>query len=118
MMMERDEHEREQRIRRNAEISRQNSKLFPRMQKLEDDKKRAKEDLLESERDSVTNEGPGFPFAPSRARSVPDFRKIQKAFITKLEQNKKSKAVTKPIPFKFNQARPSAKLRTYMDQQN
>ena len=51
MMMERDEHEREQRIRRNAEISRQNSKLFPRMQKLEDDKKRAKEDLLESERD-------------------------------------------------------------------
>ena len=35
-----------------------------------------------------------------------------------MEQLKKSKNPTKPIPFKFNQARPSAKLRTYMDQQN
>jgi hypothetical protein len=32
MMMERDEHEREARIRKNAEISFKNSKLPPRMQ--------------------------------------------------------------------------------------
>jgi hypothetical protein len=59
-----------------------------------------------------------FSFKPARARSVPDFRSIQKSFITKMEQKKKSKQPTKPIPFKFNQARPSAKLRAHMDHQN
>ena len=58
---------------------------------------------MDGEGDSVIkNEGPDFPFRPSRARSVPDFRRIQKAFITKMEQSKKAKAVTRPIPFKFN----------------
>lgn len=53
---------------------------------------------------------------PARARSVPDFRGLQKAFITKMEQLKKSKNPTVPQPFKFSQARPSAHLRVFMDQ--
>lgn len=46
MMMERDEHEREQRIRRYAEVSLQNAKLFPRMQAEVDRQKREAEEAL------------------------------------------------------------------------
>jgi hypothetical protein len=35
-----------------------------------------------------------------------------------MEQLKKSKNPTIPRPFKFSQARPSARLRVFMDQQN
>jgi len=48
MMMERDEHEREQRIRKNAEISFKNSKLPPRMQAHVDEKRRLQDEDLES----------------------------------------------------------------------
>ena len=39
---------------------------------------------------------------PPRARSVPNFRKIQKEFVTKMEALKKSKAPTIPKPFNFH----------------
>jgi hypothetical protein len=117
MMMERDEHEREQRIRRNAEASYAASKLPPRMQAHVDELRRKKENDLESTQGSVQSEKL-FSFQPVRARSVPDFRGLQKAFITKMEQLKKSKNPTVPKPFKFSQARPSARLRVFMDQQN
>jgi Sec-independent protein translocase protein TatA len=48
MMMARDEHEREQRIRRNAEASFQAAKLPPRMQAHVDETRRKKENDLES----------------------------------------------------------------------
>ncbi len=48
MMMERDEHVREARIRRNAEISFKNSKLPPRMQQRVDEAKRLKEEDLDT----------------------------------------------------------------------
>lgn len=119
MMMERDEHEREQRIRRYAEVSLQNAKLFPRMQAEVDRQKReAEEALISPDNNHATAEAADFSFQPCRAKSVPDFRRLQKAFITKLERNKKSKNPTTPRPFKFNQARPSAKLRAHLDQQN
>lgn len=57
----------------------------------------------------------GFSFQPPRARSVPNFRKIQKEFVTKMEALKKSKAPTVPQPFKFHQPKPAAHLRKYMD---
>lgn len=114
MMMERDEHEREQRIRRNAEQSAKNSKLPPRMQAYVEEQKKRKEEDLDSTQKS-TKSSLQFAFQPCRARSVPDFRKLQKAFITKMEHLKKSKNPTEPKPFKFNQARPSAKLRVFMD---
>lgn len=50
--MERDEHEREQRIRRNATISFKNSKLPPRMQAYVDEQKRKKDEDLESTENS------------------------------------------------------------------
>jgi hypothetical protein len=102
MMMERDEHEREQRIRKNAEISFKNSKLPPRMQAHVEEKKRREDEDLDSTEPSKSEHQLGFSFEPTRARSVPDFRRLQKAFITKMEQLKKSKNPTKPTPFKFN----------------
>ena len=115
MMMERDEHEREVRIRRNAEVSYKNARLPPRMQAHAD---KMKKDDLDSTQPSQSSAGLQFSFQPVRARSVPDFRRLQKTFISKMEQLKKSKNPTQPIPFKFSLARPSAHLRTHMDQQN
>jgi hypothetical protein len=60
----------------------------------------------------------GFTFQPPRARSVPNFQRIQKAFVTQMEQRKKAVAPTIPKPFNFHQPKPSARLRTYMDEAN
>jgi hypothetical protein len=78
--------------------------------------KEEKERDLESTRTSQTNLQ--FDFKPIRARSVPDFRRLQKAFITKMEKLKKGKKPTQFATFKFSQPRPSAHLQTHMDQQN
>lgn len=59
-----------------------------------------------------------FSFMPPRARSVPNFRKLQKTFVTKMEALKKSKAPTIPRPFNFHKPKPAAHLRKYMDQAN
>ena len=48
MMMEKDEHDREQRIRQAAEASFQAAKLPPRMQQHEDEKRRRIEEDLET----------------------------------------------------------------------
>ena len=56
MMRERDEHEREQRIKRNAEKSFQAAKLPPRMQKHVDEARRRKEEDLDSTKPSVISE--------------------------------------------------------------
>jgi hypothetical protein len=62
MMMERDEHEREQRIRKNAEISFKNAKLPPRMQAHVDEKKRLEDEDLESTEPSNDEHSLGFSF--------------------------------------------------------
>ena len=118
MMMEKEEHDREQRIRDNAEKSFHAAKLPPRMQQYEDEKKRRKEEDLDETQRTEQQSDLLFNFQPPRARSVPNFRKIQKEFVTKMEALKKSKAATKPQPFKFHQPKPAAYLRKYMDQAN
>lgn len=56
MMMEKDEHERKQRIERKALESLQNSKLFPRMQALVDlEKQKEKERLFSGEAEHVNS---------------------------------------------------------------
>lgn len=56
MMMEKEEHEREQRIRSNAEKSYAASKLPPRMQAHVDEEKRRLEEDLDSTQKSVSTE--------------------------------------------------------------
>ncbi len=114
MMVERDEHEREQRIIRNAEESYKRASLPPRMQAHEDEKKRRAAEEMDSEF-SKASAKPLFSFSLPRPRSVPDFRRIQRNFVNKMEALKKSKKPTAPRPFKFNPPRPQAKLFTHMD---
>ena len=117
MMVEKEEHDREQRIRLAAEASLQAAKLPPRMQQHEDEKRRRIEEDLETTKQTQSTELL-FSFKPARARSVPNFRKIQKEFVTKMEALKKSKAPTIPKPFNFHKPKPAAHLRQYMDQAN
>ena len=117
MMCEKDEHEREQRIRSNAEKSYQMAKLPPRMQQHEDEKRRRIEEDLDSTQRSVSTDIQ-YSFRPPRARSVPNFKQLQKSFVTKMEQLKKGKAPTIPKPFNFHQPKPAAHLRKFMDEQN
>lgn len=105
MMMEKEEHEREQRIRQNAEKSFAMAKLPPRMQEHEDEKRRRIEEDLESTQQSKS-ESMLYSFRPPRARSVPNFRKLQKNFVTQMEARKKSKPLTIPKPFNFHQPKP------------
>lgn len=117
MMMEKDEHEREQRIRQMAQKSLASSKLPPRMQQHVDEKRRRIEEDLDTTKSTAESQF-AFTFQPPRARSVPNFRKLQKAFVTQMEQRKKGVAPTVPKPFNFHQPKPSARLRTYMDDAN
>mmetsp|Transcript_7931 Transcript_7931/g.11107 ORF Transcript_7931/g.11107 Transcript_7931/m.11107 type:complete len:151 (+) Transcript_7931:1264-1716(+) len=87
------------------------------MQEHEDERRRRIEEDLETTAGSQ-NTSLQFPFAPPRARSVPNFRKLQKDFVTKMEQLKMSKEPTKPMPFRFHAPKPAAHLRQYMDQAN
>ena len=75
MMMEKEEHDREQRIRQAAEKSFATAKLPPRMQQHEDEKRRRIEEDLDTTKMTETTDL-GFSFQPPRARSVPNFRKI------------------------------------------
>jgi hypothetical protein len=75
MMVERDEHEREQRLIRNAEESYKQASLPPRMQAYEDEKKRRANEEMDSDF-SKASEKPIFSFCLPRPRSVPDFRRI------------------------------------------
>lgn len=101
MMMEKEEYEREQRIREAAEKSLAAAKLPPRMQEHADEHRRRIEEDLDTTKNSGQTEQL-FSFQPPRARSVPNFRKIQKEFVTKMEALKKSKAPTIPKPFNFH----------------
>ena len=59
------------------------------MQEREDEKKRRIEEDLDSTMSAIETDL-GFPFKPPRARSVPNFRALQKAFVTKMEAKKKA----------------------------
>lgn len=86
LMVERDEHEREQRIIRNAEASYKMAKLPPRMQAYEDERKRKEIEREDSDyENSQMSTQPMFDFKPPRARSVPDFHRLQKQFVTRME---------------------------------
>jgi len=62
-MMQKEEHDREQRIKRNAEKSFNMAKLPPRMQDHEDEMKRRREENLDSTRDDIS-EAPLYSFRP------------------------------------------------------
>ena len=120
-MIERTEYAREQRIKRNAEISLSLSKLPPRMQEHEMKKK------LEAETGGAINDKSQsqplenmFSFMPGKAKPVPDFKRLQKQFVQNLEDLKRQKhmSTTVPEPFHFHNPKPTARMRRYLDAEN
>jgi len=117
-MVERAEYAREQRIKRNAEISLSLSKLPPRMQEYEQKKK------LEAETGGALNDKSAdnlmFSFMPPKAKPVPDFKRLQKNFVENLEELKRQKhmSTTVPEPFHFHNPKPTARMRRYLDAEN
>ncbi len=115
-MVERSEYSREQRIKRNAEISLAQSKLPPRMQEYEERKKQEVET-------GAANDGLDqnqFTFQPPKAKPVPDFKRLQKTFQQTLEEQKKQNhlSATKPTPFHFHNPKSTASMRRHLDQDN
>lgn len=110
-MVEKDEKEREDRIRYNAELSYSMARLPPRMQEYED-KMREKQQIRSKSQEQL------FSFEPARSKPVPDFQKLQRQFMTTLENKKQSRASTIPRPFNFNESKKQYGLREYMDTEN
>ena len=106
------EHQREIRIKENAELSLINSKLPPRM--AEHEEKMKEMELVEKARDGIDD----YTFQPPRAKPVPDFDRLQTQFQQSLERNRSSKATTIPQPFQFNEPRINLQDRCYMDDIN
>ena len=95
-MVTTDQREREERIRRNAQIQFQKAKLPPRMEMHEKIQKQKAE--LEPKK-----EDPRFAPHTYKARDVPDFDKLQRGFLNGLDKKKSLKRPTEPKPFNFNE---------------
>ena len=92
-MVDANENERDKRVKRNAELSLSLSKLPPRMEASEKQRKE-KEQLQEN-----AQQASAFSFKPPIPKAVPDFKRIHKEFNYKLERNKSAAKLTVPQPF-------------------
>ena len=109
------EDERNKRVKRYAEVSLSLSKLPPRMEdhKLQEKDKRDK--VLKKAADSFKAT---HTFNPSRAREVPDFKRLHKEFTAQMNRNKSAKKQTDPKPFAFHEPKQRVDLRVHMDLEN
>ncbi|CAI2377545.1 unnamed protein product [Moneuplotes crassus] len=105
--------ERDARIKEMAELSLSQSRLPPRMAVYENQRLTEK-----TQKRSKSLDNPEFTFKPVRSRPVPDFERIHYEFQKELEAKRRSKSVTKGEPFRFSEAKPNKVLRQYMDAQN
>ena len=57
---------------------------------------------------------------PTKAKPVPDFKRLQKQFVENLEELKRQKhmSTTVPEPFHFHNPKPTARMRRYLDAEN
>ena len=110
-MMNKEENEREERIRKRSKEIASQSKLPPRMEMHEMAKKQG---LLQ--RPQVPTQI--FTFQPSGIRDAPDFAKQQEGFQRALENHKKQKKATVPEPFDFGESKRRGNNRKYMDDEN
>lgn len=112
-MMKKDKKEREERVKKNAELSLAQSSLPPRMAMY------AKANAINDvQKRSRSLENPEFTFMPRKAKEVPDFETLQHNFLRKLESKKQSKSLTKMIPFNFSETKNNKQLREYMNAAN
>ena len=119
-MLKQEEEERNIRIKERMEKTAKVSKLPPRMDMYEKERKeREEQKKLELKRlEYEENEKRKF-----KANKVPEFSKLQKEFEDKLkrmkEESKKERKALKPIPFTFHEPKKKvAELCQYLDQEN
>ena len=110
-MMNKEENEREERIKKRSKEIAGQSKLPPRMEMHEIAKKQG---LLT--RPKPPSES--FSFQPSGIRDMPDFKKQQDIFKMQLEKHKREKQPTILQPFKFGETRQKANIRNYINAEN
>jgi hypothetical protein len=112
-MMKKDQKEREERIKRNAELALTQSRLPPRMAMYE-----AANKINGEQKRSKSLDNPEFTFKPRKAKPVPDFERIQNNFLKQLDSKKQSKSLTRMTPFHFSETKTNKELRQYMDAAN
>jgi hypothetical protein len=121
IMKQKEDKERELRIKKNADKILRMSRLPPRMEMYEKMKKE-KESKVQAK--SVEDFSRFGTFQPPKARPIPDFDRLQRNFQETLDRKKTSKKLTEPTPFKFESeakkkgSKSKASLRTFMDAEN
>ena len=123
--LEREQAEREIRVKRAAEENFKKSKLPPRME-MHERMKKEKELFEKEEKDPKESLKRFGTFEPPRAKPIPDFDRLQRNFQETLDRKKSSQKKTEPKPFKFDAesknkkkgGKTKASLRTFMDEEN
>ena len=115
-MLKQEKEEREQRIRERMEKTKLASKLPPRMQMYEEERKeREREKKLNYQKELIQER----KLRQFKAKEVPDFLKLQTEFENKLNEMKRAAKPTIPEPFTFHEPKKKvALLCKYLDQEN
>ena len=115
-MLKQEKEEREQRIRERMEKTKLASKLPPRMQMYEEERKeRERQKKLNYQKELIQER----KLRQFKAKEVPDFLKLQTEFENKLNEMKRAAKPTIPEPFTFHEPKKKvALLCKYLDQEN
>lgn len=105
--------ERERRVKSAAQQSLTMSKLPPRMELDERNRKEKEEQTMKLRASSFDS-----MFRPASAREVPDFKRLHREFASKLGQNKSAKRLTVPKPFNFHEPKNDPALKKHLDADN
>ena len=121
-MITRQKKEREERVKERMEKTMKASKLPPRMQMHENQRKLKEEEDKLYNKNKKRNKTQTYRF---KANEVPDFAKLQNQFETKLENMKKEakleqmkKGVGSAKPFTFHEPKKKIELCKYLDKEN
>ena len=115
-MLKQEKEEREQRIKERMEKTQLASKLPPRMQMYEEERKERERQKKLNYQKELKQERKLRQF---KAKEVPDFLKLQTDFENKLNEMKKAAKPTIPEPFTFHEPKKKvAILCKYLDQEN
>ena len=115
-MLKQEQEERQQRIRERMEKTKLASKLPPRMQMYEEERKEREHQKKANYQKELIKERKLRQF---KAKEVPDFLKLQTEFENRLNEMKRAAKPTIPEPFTFHEPKKKvALLCKYLDQEN
>ncbi len=115
-MLKQEQEEREQRIKERMEKTKLTSKLPPRMQMYEEERKEKERQKQLNQKRELIEERKCRQF---KAKEVPDFVKLQNEFEAELKRKKEKAQPTIPQPFTFHEPKKKvALLCKFLDQEN